>query len=95
MPCPTCSATLECLGVLEDSPVFLCPRCGTVTSHGSVYVPKLVERCRQFARIGLLTENAKRSWHCFGLGESIDLPEDRKLLIENQAERRDDLCEEP
>lgn len=58
MPCPTCSATMSSLGVLEGRQHFHCPRCGTHRIHcgdagedAPVYhdtVPALVTRCRTF-----------------------------------------------
>jgi hypothetical protein len=81
MSCPTCDHTIESIG----HNWFHCPRCGTVvlkipSRPDSVYVPKLVERCRQFEP-ALDTEEVSnrvaRLWHTFGISESINLPEDR------------------
>lgn len=64
--------------------IFHCPRCGTVKmdafgQHGDkVYVPKLVERCREFEP--MVYENSVgmiASWEHLGITESINLPKDR------------------
>ena len=91
MACPTCDHTLE--GI--ESPgaalrYFHCPRCGTFvirdatnTIGDTVYVPKLVERCREFERSQLAgpewssTIAAAKVWHSLGIRESINTPENR------------------
>jgi hypothetical protein len=81
MPCPTCSGTLACVLSDTDSDLsaFWCERCGTVSvqsHHGAnVYVPKLVERCRQLldCSVGPVWTDARR----LGVTEAIYLPEDR------------------
>jgi ribosomal protein S27AE len=79
--CPSCGHTMAMLFDSRDRTVWHCGRCGTVRSgllgHVEDVVPKLVERCRQFARelsddAGLLAR-----WESFGVAESIDSPEDR------------------
>ena len=78
MACPTCDHTLECFGVVEDMRLFHCPRCGTVKAGESVYVPKLVERCREFAQFGLAhPQDSEFHWKRLGIAESINLPEAR------------------
>lgn len=83
MACPTCDHTMELVGRMgsEEYPqcLFHCPRCGTVRQGGSVYVPKLVERCRKFQeRIpkGLISSSQK-SWQSLGIAESIWPPSER------------------
>lgn len=52
MACPTCDHTMQC--VADGEAVFWCPRCGTVRGYEKEpYVPKLVERTREYAaRLG-------------------------------------------
>lgn len=95
MACPTCDHTMEALPAssqADETTTFLCPRCGTVKIDGFrgdgsiVYVPKLVERCREFVRIvsGLTDEQSTArpflltKWRLLGVAESINKPEDRK-----------------
>lgn len=85
MPCPTCDATMEGIGSNDRGDnCFLCPRCGTVLidafgQHGDkVYVPKLVERCREFERL-VKVSDIMAIWHRLGLAESINTPGERKL----------------
>ncbi len=81
MACPTCSHTMAALGVAEREMIFLCPRCGTTRQGGNVYVPKLVERCREFrdkAENGMgLSPASAHLWHRLGIAESIHTPEGR------------------
>lgn len=73
MPCPTCDHTME--RVVGD--VTWCPRCGTIqVDDADVGVPKLVQRCRRFAREPMTPEQAA-AWHRIGLTESINTPENR------------------
>ena len=66
--------------------IFHCPRCGTVKvdafgQHGDkVYVPKLVERCREFGKTFVIRvdQEGKAEWIRLGIAESIRKPEDRK-----------------
>ena len=85
MPCPTCDHTLESLGRSDRGDVFfLCPRCGTVKvdaleNHGDkVYVPKLVERCREFERTfppgNPPSVSYSREWERLGIAEAINPP---------------------
>lgn len=89
MACPTCDHTMEQLGRVNFEVCFLCPRCGTVKvqylanpNAESVYVPKLVERCRNFETDSLLpllavSGEIGKLWHRLGIAESINLPEKR------------------
>jgi hypothetical protein len=80
--CPTCDHTMERIDLAAEgeSRLFLCPRCGTVKfehPHGepTVYVPKLVERCREFEeRRYLVSAGDFRPWFTLGIAESINLP---------------------
>lgn len=86
MACPTCSHTMESINDVAVYRIFVCPRCGTVKTevytgdpnnwHVEVYVPKLVERCREFRKV--MTDGADAcEWARLGIAESIDLPENR------------------
>ncbi len=84
MPCPTCSHTMEAFaggGPEDELTRFLCPRCGTVKVTepdvpDEIYVPKLVERCREFqATLGPLLNGT--IWCRLGIAESINTPERR------------------
>jgi len=90
MSCPTCDHTLGRLTGAEDMAFFNCERCGTVVveAHddkgGLVpgfprhYVPKLVERCREFAGLTFSDLGAILGHlHRLGILESIYLPENR------------------
>ncbi len=55
MACPTCSATMQNLGV-EGQRIFWCPRCGTVKAETSldfamIGVPALARRVRDAAEV--------------------------------------------
>ena len=83
MPCPTCDHTLQTINRVDGEDTILhCPRCGTLQVvfewRTETYVPKLVERCRQFAT-GLEMDKASdySSWQRLGIAESINLPEGR------------------
>jgi DNA-directed RNA polymerase subunit RPC12/RpoP len=72
MNCGTCGHTLEAIDSPDSRRYFHCPRCGTFVivqadGMGSIYVPKLVDRCRTL----------ERQWHRLGIAESIRPPEDR------------------
>jgi hypothetical protein len=84
--CDTCGHTLAV--VHNEYPVRIahCERCGTLVITGNnvfrtVYVPKLVERCRAFAKQygQTLPIVVQMGWHSLGIGESIDRPEERKF----------------
>ena len=65
---------MQLFGRLEGSPLYHCPRCGTVKHWGIVSVPKLVDRCRQFGdALEPLRELCKR----LGIAESINVPGER------------------
>jgi hypothetical protein len=63
--------------------IFWCPRCGTQKgTGGTVWTPKLVERCREFgSRLHLMVMNhpvdLPGDWYRLGIRESIHRPEDR------------------
>ena len=77
MACPNCSATMTDIG----HGTFWCERCGTLKRPDeTVYVPRLVESCRDFAEKAL---PAKRGalwvwWENLGIAESINTPENRE-----------------
>lgn len=84
MPCPTCSATMHCLGTMKGRAHYHCPRCGTcrMKTGGHVHdtVPALVTRCRQFeadapARFGEAWTGSH--WHRLGILEAIHPPGER------------------
>ncbi len=82
MSCVSCGHTMEKV----DDYVFRCPRCGTMTVHwagnsrSDTYVPKLVERVREFRRLHgtNLDEHMAADWHRLGLDESVNPPAERK-----------------
>lgn len=82
MACPTCDHTMEGIGY----GFFHCPRCGTMRNgDGSLTVPALVERCREFAgnaitaaKVDRHEEWVLRQWHRLGIAESISTPENRR-----------------
>lgn len=85
MSCPTCDHTLEGIGY----GMFHCPRCGTLKgcpNADAVFVPALVERCRNFMthmtdEEGPLTAGQRltfrQEWHRLGVNESTNTPENR------------------
>ncbi len=76
MSCPTCGHTMGCLSSLDISrPIFWCERCGTVSTPTDTYVPKLVQRCREFG--ATLGPGWGALWIRLGIAESIALPEER------------------
>jgi endogenous inhibitor of DNA gyrase (YacG/DUF329 family) len=82
---------MECLGVMEDEKLFLCPRCGTIRHWGQTHVPKLVERCRQFEKNPDVHLPKLGVWHRLGIAESINLlgdrPGDASAKLEEQRQR--------
>ena len=76
MACPTCSHTMQNLG-LEMNRAFWCPRCGTLSFGDGRHVetPALVERCQQFGQT--LGPSWFSLWKQFGIAESINIPEER------------------
>lgn len=89
MPCPTCSHTMYGMGevpAVGGNPLFWCPRCGTIQSVdpglGTLIseTPKLVERCRTFARQRIIDgspDGDSAAWRQTGIAESINTPENR------------------
>lgn len=56
MACPSCDASMQCVSskVQDHEAKWHCPRCGTTSAvDGQVWVPKLVERVREFVTLGL------------------------------------------
>lgn len=103
MPCPTCDHTMTVVND-ESQKIYQCPRCGTTTiSHFTApaeltaYVPKLVERCRQFefTITGVCAKHAD-IWNRLGIMESINPPEKRPFSNRGPDEgavlRRDLKC---
>jgi Zn-finger nucleic acid-binding protein len=92
MSCPVCGHTMGRLCIHEGMSFDLCERCGTVTvtildanllvQSARIYVPKLVERCRQFEKSfppgNPPTVSYSDWWKRLGIAESINRPEDRR-----------------
>ena len=86
--CPTCGHTMAklCVSQQGDSH-FHCERCGTVVVETGdtidprdVYVPKLVERCREYEGEfdkENIAQFYRNTWNRLGIRESIHSPEDR------------------
>ena len=73
MGCPTCDHTMEsCTLTIKH-----CPRCGTMQMDGTLYVPKLVTRCRMFMNTELHTKELRDFATILGLFESIYPPTER------------------
>lgn len=93
MSCPTCDHTMQSIGYCDGGTVWLCPRCGTVKhpqfnteAEPRIYVPKLVERCREFAMEEYAAWDSEQHkgvvspperWKTLGIAKSINKPEDR------------------
>ncbi len=86
MTCPTCDHTMEFIcRQTEVLRHFQCPRCGTMVAeyndgHRNVYVPKLVERCREFENEfpkENIAQYYRNTWKRLGISESIHTPEER------------------
>lgn len=87
MPCPSCGHTLARICTeAETVDHWHCERCGTMVArypngHENVYVPKLVERCRQFEQAEIRALDplhpAPKLWHRLGIAESINVPSNR------------------
>ena len=81
MACPTCDHTMKKISKPFSDPlsVFWCPRCGTISGGFNTEVPNLVERARAFEN-GLGTDEASgaSNWIRLGIGESINLPGERR-----------------
>lgn len=71
MSCPTCDHTM----VMVDKGMFYCERCGTAKVGDWIYVPSLIKRCKAFA-----DEQDQSKWITLGISESINLPNERKVL---------------
>lgn len=82
MSCPTCGHTFQCVSSQPDygHAVWHCPRCGTLqidrcSDEPDVYVPALVDRCRQFSRVlGDAGASGRRAWNRLGIQETIQAP---------------------
>jgi hypothetical protein len=78
--CPSCSHTIDHLG----DGWYHCGRCGTLVRRSCdlprVYIPKLVERCRAFAKeriMNITGAGLYESWIRLGIDESINTPGNR------------------
>jgi hypothetical protein len=76
MACPTCDHSMAALGYCNGGTWYHCERCGTVkhadtfTGAVTVYVPKLVERCRRLEREYVAPGGhppLAARWHGFGI----------------------------
>lgn len=88
MSCPTCGHAMTALHQSRKSLTWVCDRCGTIKRNyrGSdfedIYVPKLVERCREYEK-GLLDCGTPspsylgEDWQRLGIADAINKPEDR------------------
>ncbi len=90
IPCPTCGHDATCL-CAGSTTVWRCEQCGTVMTQRfterdgdgfKTYVPKLVERCREFGKAladpcSHPVESDWWAWRRLGIQESIHKPEDR------------------
>ncbi len=93
MSCVTCGHTMQGVGevpAVGGSPIFWCPRCGTLATVDdglgtlNYETPKLVERCRQFAADPLLpllavSGTVGRLWNRLGIAESINTAANRPV----------------
>lgn len=88
MACPTCDHSMASINDVAAYRIFVCERCGTVKTdtytgdpknwHTQIYVPKLVERCREFeGMLTLVTSGDAGPWRRLGIAEAINLPENR------------------
>jgi hypothetical protein len=85
MACPTCDGILTRMCAQEDMRFFHCEVCGTlfvaIEGHDPlVYVPKLVERCREFEQTPFMVNIAGKlwaAWRRLGIAESINTPDNR------------------
>jgi hypothetical protein len=78
MPCPTCYHTMEACTIT----ISHCPRCGTMVMDHDVYIPRLVDRCRQFEEVILPKNNMTpmaADWRRLGIAESINIPANRPV----------------
>jgi hypothetical protein len=81
MACENCGHTNQ---RVSDGTWFWCPRCGTLTERpallgavAAIHTPKLVLRCRKFARELSDEPGLMARWKTLGIAESIDPPENR------------------
>jgi hypothetical protein len=88
MACPTCSETMQNLGLSDREPVgmtrrvFWCPRCGTLREELSDIgaaqtndeAPKLVARCREFEELVPHGAGVIPLWKRVGIAEAIYPP---------------------
>jgi uncharacterized Zn finger protein len=83
MSCPTCDHTMQEVALDGPTALFWCERCGTIkSSHPrpqgrTMGVPKLVERCRSYAREfdkENIAQFYRNTWKRLGIAESIDRP---------------------
>lgn len=76
MPCPTCDHTMHNIGTAGVAGVFWCPRCGTLKTgdpEPDIFTPKLVERCREFAKSDYPELHSGQLWTRLGIAESINV----------------------
>ncbi len=67
MACSSCGHTMHGIG----HGMFHCPRCGTLYADGSVAVPTLVGRCREFEVLVRPSKVLHADWHRLGIAEAI------------------------
>jgi hypothetical protein len=76
MACPGCSGTMQLMFLDPHRRIHHCPRCGATRSvlfgHTDDVVPKLVERCRAFARELSDEPGLMARWETLGIAESIN-----------------------
>lgn len=81
MSCSTCGCSMAMIFNATRHKAYHCPRCGTIRSerlgHEDVYVPKLVERCRQFEDCLHVNTHQGKQWLSLGVEEAIHPPEAR------------------
>ncbi len=86
MACPTCSATLENIGLASER-AFHCGRCGTIVVERAgdwkdIYVPVLAERCRKY-EAAFSAEPCPQVdlWRLLGIQEAIRVPGERTKAV--------------
>lgn len=84
MSCPNCGHSIQKISNEPARWIWWCLRCGTLIDESgasrSSEVPKLVERCRLFAKCDFMKCSVEQMWHRLGIAESIRPPEERKPL---------------